>query len=61
MTQFSFGWILSLNWLCQQWGQVQDGLSSLFVIIAERAPKVATASERDWLKYLKSAGSIARS
>jgi hypothetical protein len=23
MTQFSFGWILSLNWLCQKWGQVQ--------------------------------------
>jgi hypothetical protein len=22
MTQFSFGWILSLNWLCQKWGQV---------------------------------------
>jgi hypothetical protein len=24
MTQFSFGWILSLNWLCQIWGQVQQ-------------------------------------
>jgi len=23
MTQFSFEWILSLNWLCQKWGQVQ--------------------------------------
>src|SRR6202011_976139 len=23
MTQFSFGWILSLNWLCQHCGQVQ--------------------------------------
>jgi hypothetical protein len=23
MTQFSFKWILSLNWLCQKWGQVQ--------------------------------------
>jgi predicted nucleic acid-binding protein len=22
MTQFSFEWILSLNWLCQKWGQV---------------------------------------
>jgi hypothetical protein len=20
MTQFSFEWILSLNWLCQKWG-----------------------------------------
>jgi carboxylesterase type B len=27
MTQFSFGWILSLNWLCQKWGQVH-----LFVV-----------------------------
>jgi hypothetical protein len=25
MTQFSFEWILSLNWLCQEWGQVQFG------------------------------------
>jgi len=24
MTQFSFEWILSLNWLCQEWGQVQS-------------------------------------
>src|ERR1019366_3763286 len=24
MTQFSFGWILSLNWLCQKWGQVHN-------------------------------------
>jgi hypothetical protein len=23
MTQFSFEWILSLNCLCQEWGQVQ--------------------------------------
>jgi uncharacterized protein (DUF302 family) len=23
MTQFSLQWILSLNWLCQFWGQVQ--------------------------------------
>src|SRR5271163_1971739 len=23
MTQFSFEWILSLNWLCQKWGQLQ--------------------------------------
>ena len=29
MTQFSFEWILSLNWLCQKWGQVQgDPLSA---------------------------------
>jgi hypothetical protein len=26
MTQFSFGWILSLNWLSQKWGQVQSAL-----------------------------------
>jgi hypothetical protein len=25
MTQFSFEWILSLNWLCQKWGQVHNG------------------------------------
>jgi hypothetical protein len=25
MTQFSIQWILSLNWLCQKWGQVQSG------------------------------------
>jgi hypothetical protein len=25
MTQFSFEWILSLNRLCQKWGQVQCG------------------------------------
>jgi hypothetical protein len=24
MTQFSFEWILSLNWLCQEWGQVHN-------------------------------------
>src|ERR1700687_3524259 len=24
MTQFSFKWILSLNCLCQNWGQVQE-------------------------------------
>src|SRR4029077_21179509 len=24
MTQFSFEWILSRNWLCQKWGQVQS-------------------------------------
>jgi ribonuclease VapC len=28
MTQFSFGWILSLNWLCQKWGQVQISAAS---------------------------------
>jgi hypothetical protein len=27
MTQFSFEWILSLNWLCQKWGQVQAASS----------------------------------
>jgi len=26
MTQFSFKWILSLNWLCQKWGQVHSPL-----------------------------------
>ena len=25
----------------------------LFVILAERAPETASASERDWLKHLK--------
>jgi len=28
MTQFSFEWILSLNWLCQKWGQVQTFFSA---------------------------------
>jgi hypothetical protein len=28
MTQFSFEWILSLNWLCQKWGQVQLGTAA---------------------------------
>jgi hypothetical protein len=31
MTQFSFGWILSLNWLSQKWGQVQRENSFLRV------------------------------
>jgi hypothetical protein len=29
MTQFSFKWILSLNCLCQNWGQVQNFCSFL--------------------------------
>jgi hypothetical protein len=29
MTQFSFGWILSLNWLCQKWGQVQNAAGAM--------------------------------
>ena len=32
-----------------------DGLSTLFVILIERSPAASTASERDWLKYLKPA------
>jgi hypothetical protein len=31
MTQFSFGWILSLNWLCQKWGQVHVDFTKLVV------------------------------
>jgi hypothetical protein len=34
-----------------------DGLSTLFVILAERAPGTASASECDWLKHLKPAAS----
>ena len=30
-----------------------DGLSTLFVILVERAPDKAGASELDWLKHLK--------
>ena len=29
-----------------------DGLSALFIILAQRDPSVLTASERDWLKVL---------
>jgi hypothetical protein len=29
MTQFSFEWILSLNWLCQKWGQVHTDTEKL--------------------------------
>jgi hypothetical protein len=32
-----------------------DGLSTLFVVLLERAPETATADERDWLKVLKPA------
>jgi hypothetical protein len=32
-----------------------DGLSTLFVILVERAPATASASELDWLKHLKRA------
>ena len=32
-----------------------DGLSTLFLILVERAPEKATASERNWLKHLKPA------
>src|SRR5665213_838803 len=30
MTQFSFGWILSLNRLCQKWGQVHSGVTACY-------------------------------
>ena len=30
-----------------------DGLSTMFVILLERFPNVASAADRDWLKYLK--------
>ncbi len=33
-----------------------DGLSTLFVILAESAQGTVAASERDWLKYLKPTG-----
>src|ERR1700681_958022 len=29
MTQFSFEWISSLNWLCQKWGQVHTTVRRL--------------------------------
>ena len=35
MTQFSFEWILSLNWLCQKWGQVQYQTIRLTVLKAK--------------------------
>jgi 5-methylcytosine-specific restriction endonuclease McrA len=38
-----------------KYGEPQDwdGLSTLFVILVERAPETASPSERDWLKHLK--------
>jgi 5-methylcytosine-specific restriction endonuclease McrA len=33
-----------------------DGLSALFVVLAERAPETASASERDWLRVLRQRG-----
>jgi hypothetical protein len=38
-----------------KYGEPQDwdGLSTLFVILVERAPGTASTSEREWLKYLK--------
>jgi 5-methylcytosine-specific restriction endonuclease McrA len=30
-----------------------DGLSTLFMILVEREPRYATASERDWFKHLR--------
>ena len=38
-----------------KYGEPQDwdGLSTLFVILIERAPGTASASERDWMKHLK--------
>ena len=32
VTQFSFQWILSLNWLCQKWGKSRpEGTNSEFL------------------------------
>jgi 5-methylcytosine-specific restriction endonuclease McrA len=39
----------------QEW----DGLSTLFVILAERSLEAVSASERDWLKHLKPTASPA--
>jgi 5-methylcytosine-specific restriction endonuclease McrA len=36
-----------------------DGLSALFVVLAERDPSVLTSSERDWLKVLAGASADA--
>jgi 5-methylcytosine-specific restriction endonuclease McrA len=38
-----------------RYGEPQDwdGLSTLFVVLAEQNPEALTASERDWLKYLR--------
>jgi hypothetical protein len=35
-----------------------DGLSTLFVILVERAPETASLSERHWLKHLKHDGDV---
>src|SRR6185295_10189618 len=37
-----------------------DGLSTLFIILVERALESASDSERDWLKHLKQASPIPR-
>lgn len=37
-----------------------DGLSALFVVLAERDPSVLTSSERDWLRVLAGASADAR-
>jgi hypothetical protein len=38
MTQFPFEWILSLNRLCQKWGQVQYLASSLKMMLKVSYP-----------------------
>src|ERR1039457_1270851 len=38
MTQFSFEWILSLNSLCQKWGQVHDHLEHLRGALNAKVP-----------------------
>jgi hypothetical protein len=58
MTQFSFGWILSLNWLCQKWGQVQSDLLPSFGNIGI-APEAIAKFERLLSKWLAADGTPA--
>jgi hypothetical protein len=52
MTQFSFKWILSLNWLSQNWGQVQNAFAipgHVFVKIQLNGDTMRTALlNPDW-------------
>jgi hypothetical protein len=50
MTQFSFEWILSLNWLCQKWGQVHyvTGGQDLKNDYAFFGFLLASEQDKDW-------------
>lgn len=48
VTQFSFRWILSLNWLCQKWGQVHSTPKQLAGAVSKRA--VGAGSSRPLLR-----------